>query len=92
MDNKSEEFKEGDHDEGLESDEHLTREDFSCRFYRKEWPEIGDIVVVSLLTLILTFAARLTSRVSPMKEPTLDFSSTTTRRRSFSQQTPPERG
>lgn len=50
MDSQTEENKnvdEGQISQENDQEDNFEREDLMCRFYRNEWPENGDIVVVS---------------------------------------------
>lgn len=42
-------------DESITEDEdHLNNENLQCRFYRKDFPEEGDLVIVSISSHVIT--------------------------------------
>ena len=61
-----------------EGQEAFNKEDLQCRFYRNEWPEIDELVVVSTLSSNCVFRSKL--KKSTKMEPTCSSSSTTTAR------------
>ena len=44
-----------------EDQEAFSKEDLRCRFYRNEWPEIDEVVVVSVINCLFDLACRLKS-------------------------------
>ena len=57
-------------DAELDNNEAFNKEDLQSRYYRNEWPEERELVMVSLFTSPLRVFSRSKSQTSMKKEPT----------------------